>query len=101
MVAKGELLADADERKEALLENGVDADDGVGLAHERKHRLSEARFVCPQHPADEDGGKGVEAHEGRIDGPILRHGAGIHHNKAGYRLQGHQGGGRQLPGIVT
>src|SRR5205814_6614158 len=61
----------------------------------------EAGLVRPQDPADEHGGEGVEGHECAVDGPFFLHYTGVENHEARNRLEGHEGGGGELPCIVT
>lgn len=98
---EGKFLPDTDGWEVGRLEHGVDADDGVGLAHEGQHVLAKSSLVAPKNPADENGGEGVEGHEGAVDGPLLFHEAGVQDGQAWHGLEGDERGGRELPRIVT
>ena len=63
--------------------------------------FSEANFIPPDHPADEDRGKGVEGHESRIDGPFALDNTSVENHQSWYALQPHEGRGGHLPGIVA
>ena len=63
--------------------------------------FSERNFVGPDDPANEDSRKGVECHEGRVDGPFALDNAGIKDHKSRYTLQADEGGRCQLPGVVA
>lgn len=96
-----EILPDADGREVGRLEHGVDADDGVGLAHKGQHVFAKGGLVAPEDPADEDGGEGVKGHKGAVDGPFLLDEAGVQDDQARDGLEGDEGGGGELPRIVT
>ncbi len=63
--------------------------------------FSKRDFIAPNHPADEDGAKGIEAHEGGIDGPFALDDACVQDHESWYRLQTDKGRSSHLPGIVA
>jgi len=63
--------------------------------------FSECDLVTPNDPADEDHGKGVEGHEGRVDGPLALDDTRIENHQPRHRLQTHEGRRGHLPGIVA
>ena len=62
---------------------------------------SECDFISPYHPAEEDGGEGIEPHESGVDGPFALDDTCVQNHESWHRLQADDGGSSHLPGIVA
>lgn len=74
---------------------------GPCFSPEGQELVAERHVVCPDDPADPDGCKGVQRHEGRVDGPLLLDDAAIQDYQPWHALQAHEGRRYHLPRIVT
>ena len=63
--------------------------------------FSKGNFIRPNHPADEDRGKGVEGHESGIDCPFALDNTRIENHQSRHALQPNKGRSGHLPGIVA
>lgn len=84
-----------------LLHQELLPQSGAGFAPEGEELLPEGHLVGPHHPADDNGGEGVESHEGRIDGPFLLNYAAIEDDEAWDALQADKSGGGHLPSVIA
>ena len=74
---------------------------GAWYTRERQHVLSECDFITPNDPDEEDGGEGVETHEGGIDGPFALDDTRVQDHESRHRLQADDGRSGHLPGIIA
>ena len=63
--------------------------------------VSKRNFVAPYHPANQDGGEGIEGHESGVDGPFALDDTGVQDGESWHRLQPDKGGSSHLPGVVA
>lgn len=70
-------------------------------APEGEELVPEGDAVAEEDPADQDGGEGVERHEGGVDGPLLLHDAGVEYDETRHGLEADERRRRHLPRVVA
>lgn len=65
-----------------------------GLAEEEEEFVAEGHVEGPADPAEEDGGEGVEGHEGRVESPGFLDQASVQDDQAWNALEPHHCGRR-------
>nr|GMC63170.1 hypothetical protein CDL12_06077 [Ipomoea batatas] len=74
-VAVAEIVDGGGKRR--LLDEELLAESRAGSAPKGEELLAEGHLICPGDPADDDGGEGVERHEGGVDGPFFLDNASV------------------------
>lgn len=96
-----DIISHRDLGKRILVQKKPFTEGKSGFSHKRGQRGPKRHLVGPEDPAEEDHGKGVEGHKGRVDGPFPLDYASVQNDKARYTLHAHHGRRRQLPCIVS